>query len=496
MGCYSSKHRSSACKDKETNYIISKPQDLKIDAGLFIRKIEGNLYKNYLPQRRLGAGSFGYVRLAIHLPTGQERAIKSISRTKIPKDLTKRNKFFTEAEILRKTNHPNILRLYEYIEDEMHIHLITEYLTGGELFDFIVKEKKLSENIAAHFIKQILSGVAYCHSKNIVHRDLKPENILLETPDPNSMIKIIDFGTSKFFELDSRMNRKYGTSYYIAPEVLIGGYTEKCDIWSCGVILYILLSGSPPFGGKTDREIISNILNGEYTMEEGPWEEISETAKSLIRKMLEKDPEIRISAKEALEDEWMVKYSSNNSRNEKKEWTSFKNLNNFHVEVKLQQAVFSFMSSQLMNKQEIIKLTQKFKELDKNGDGKLSKEELVEAYANQFGDKEGLLEVEKIMNDVDTNSSGFIDYTEFLMASSKREFLINKQNLDIAFSAFDADGNGKISAKELKQLLSGEFESVDSLWEDLIKEVDANQDGEIDINEFKDMMFKLLDFKQ
>ena len=149
-------------------------------------------------------------------------------------------------------------------------------------------------------MKQVLSAINYCHSNNIVHRDLKPENLLLDKDEVNPKIKIIDFGTSQFFDPTQSMNQKFGTPYYIAPEVLKKNYTAKCDIWSIGVILYILLCGYPPFNGANDKQIIESVLKGRYTIEEPEWEDITGDAKDLVKKMLEYDPSKRISAAEAL----------------------------------------------------------------------------------------------------------------------------------------------------------------------------------------------------
>lgn len=166
-----------------------------------------------------------------------------------------------EIKILKQLDHPNIVKLYEVYSDSSNIYLITEYLEGGELFDLILKSKHFNENIAAKIMKQLLSAICYCHSKKIVHRDLKPENLLI-TKANSYEIKVIDFGLSRTFEAHKNMYSRMGTPFYIAPEVLKKKYNEKCDMWACGVILYILLSGNPPFNGKNDQQIFENIALG------------------------------------------------------------------------------------------------------------------------------------------------------------------------------------------------------------------------------------------
>ena len=165
-------------------------------------------------------------------------------------------------------DHPNIVKLYEFYEDSHQFHLVQELCSGGELFDRIIDSGHFSEVMAATVIKQTLEAVAYCHSCQIMHRDLKPENLLLETDKPDAIIKVTDFGTGLLFDPNVKITKKYGTPYYIAPEVLKQNYNEKCDIWSCGVILYILLCGFPPFNGTSDEIILQNILNNTHSFKD------------------------------------------------------------------------------------------------------------------------------------------------------------------------------------------------------------------------------------
>ena len=490
MGCaVSSSKKKTTPKDQLA--IVSDVEKLKFSSGNFVTKRAGALRENYNISAKIGSGAFGYVRLAVHKDSNQKRAIKTIDKETITKDMKERTKFFNEVDILRRADHPNILRLYEFYEDERHYHLVTEYVAGGELFDFIIKSKMLSESIAANFMKQILSAVAYCHDHNIVHRDLKPENLLLDKESADSTVKVIDFGTSAIYDQNKQLTQKYGTAYYIAPEVLRKEYNEKCDIWSCGVILYIFLSGRPPFGGKNDRDILTKVQQG--TVPWGPeWNKISEEAKRLIKKMLEYDPKHRYSAAQALQDPWIISKTSVGHSENIIDSTSLDSLKGFRVEQKLQHAVLTFIASQLINKEESKKLSETFRNIDKNGDGKLSREELLEAYKLTLGKEAALEEVEKIMKTVDINGSGFIDYTEFITACAKKDAMLSVGNLESAFKAFDSDNSGKITANELREMLGGEAGTQGDVWAKLIADVDQDKDGEIDIREFKDMMIRYL----
>lgn len=186
---------------------------------------------------------------------------------------------------------------------------ISRLINGGELFDEIAKRKHMSEMDAAFVIKQILSAIAYCHSKNVVHRDLKPENVLITSiqEDGKVNVKIVDFGAALFMSSEIKLKETMGTPYYIAPEVIKGNYTEKCDVWSIGVILYILLSGTAPFDGPTDEDIMNKVKEGKFKFRTKIWESISDSAKDLILKMLNYNPEARISASEAYMHPWLQK---------------------------------------------------------------------------------------------------------------------------------------------------------------------------------------------
>ena len=210
-----------------------------------------------------------------------------------------------------------------------------------------------------------------------MHRDLKPENLLLDSKKTDSIIKVIDFGTSQMFTTEKKMSQKYGTPYYIAPEVLNKCYNEKCDVWSAGVILYILLCGYPPFGGKTDQEILQKVKRGVYSLDGKEWNGVSEESKSLVRMMLTFDPRKRCTAEDALDHSW-IKNTCEEHLDKKFAKEVLMNLKGFSAGQKLQQAALTFIVSQLATKEEKTQLQKVFSALDKNSDGTLSKEEIIE----------------------------------------------------------------------------------------------------------------------
>lgn len=185
--------------------------------------------------------------------------MKSIKKSSLFKE--DERKIFMEMAILKEMDHPNIIKLYEIYDWQNYYYLITEYCDGGDLFEYLREKHRFSEKSAASLMKQLLSPVVYMHKKGIVHRDLKPENLMFAAKETHPILKIIDFGTSNRIKPGKNLTKEIGTPYYVAPEVLNRNYTEKCDVWSCGIILYMMLCGYPPFRGDNQKAILMNVLH-------------------------------------------------------------------------------------------------------------------------------------------------------------------------------------------------------------------------------------------
>ena len=264
------------------------------------------------------------------------------------------------------------------------------------------------------------------------------------------------------------------------------GYNEKCDVWSIGVILYILLSGRPPFDGKDDKEIVRKVKIGHYDLNLPEFKYVSREAIDMMKRMLTYDPDRRVSAEEAMRHAWITK-KAHEDIDPEVTLNALKNLRNFNIEKKLQQATITYLVNQLAQKDDLIELQKAFKVLDMNCDGKLSRDELVDGYRKIYGEL-AESEVDKILARVDANGSGEIDYSEWIVATINKEKLLSKDKLKAAFQLFDRDGSGAISAEEVKQILSRGQKIDERVWRDVIGEVDIDGNGEIDFSEFTQMM--------
>mmetsp|Transcript_131636 Transcript_131636/g.366848 ORF Transcript_131636/g.366848 Transcript_131636/m.366848 type:complete len:617 (+) Transcript_131636:64-1914(+) len=433
----------------------------------------------------LGTGGYGSVSKCVDKCSGVTRALKNV-----PKTAVEENRMQKEIDILLSLDHPNVLKLIQTFEDKRFYYLVTELCSGGELFDRIVKKGHLQEREAAIIMEQVLRAVHYMHKLDVSHRDLKPENFLFTTKDAieKNILKIIDFGLSCKFEKGKVLTTKAGTPYYVAPQVLAGKYDQLSDIWSCGVIMYVMLCGYPPFFGETDAEVLAKVRLGNFSFNAADWKNVSEDAKNLIRMMLKMNPRDRYTAEQALNHEW-IKNKAPKAANVSLQANFVDNLRGFRTQNKLKKAALHVIANQL-NEDQIKALRDTFVALDGNGDGLLTAAEMKEGLA-KAGLKDIPLDLQQILEGVDSDGSGVIDYTEFLAATLDKRSYLKEDVCWSAFRIFDKNGDGKISQDELQVVLNNEdvkdVAGTQAIAE-LLQSLDGNGDGHIDFEEFMVMM--------
>ena len=476
-------------KRYQSKKVQGSPEIIFIDYKTFIKgKPFSEFNKEYKHGISIGEGGFGKVTSIIHKKTGQLRAMKLIKKS---------TEFgYDEVENLMLLNHPNIMKLYEYFYDtKENIYIVMEYIRGEELFNKINEVHRFSEEKAAIIIKSILQGIAYCHSLGIIHRDLKPENILVPQGKVNidyTLLKIIDFGASVLKKGEKKFTFRFGTAYYIAPEVLKQSYDEKCDVWSIGIILYVLLIGKPPFEDENDELIWKKILSEEINYSSSKLKNLSPEGKDLLKKLLVKNPDKRLSASEALEHAWIKKFAPQTKVNRVFSRKVYNNLKNFEEKSQLSAAVVTFITNYLMNDDELKLLKKLFFELDTKGKGVITKEDLFHGMDESFDHKITREEVDKIFSKIDYDNNGTISFDEFVKAAIDKQKLLTEEKLKAAFGLFDMNGDGDIEAKELQEVMGENIDIEDNVWKKMIEEVDLDGNGVIDFEEFKVMMKKLV----
>lgn len=342
-------------------------EKMKISFSSFVKERYTKFSNDYLKESKLGSGNFGEVIKVTQKSTSMKRAVKIIDKSKINKK--DHEALLREIEVLKNMDHPNIVKIYEFYQDSKKLYIVMELCQGKELFEYLVEEEtKFSEFDICNLLQQLFGAICYAHNKKIVHRDIKPENILIfKDEHDNFKLKVIDWGTAKLVQPNEKLNEKTGSMYYIAPEVLSGKYDEKCDVWSCGVILYMLITGQPPFGGDSQEEVFKNIKKGKFDIELPEFDAVSEDLKILLKLMLTIDCKKRPSALELINMPWLSKdlhQETSEMRNNVIE--GLKKLKGFTAEMKLQQAVLTYIAGQIASKEENEKMKEAFMKLDKN----------------------------------------------------------------------------------------------------------------------------------
>ena len=471
---------------------IKEESMISISNRLFINEIKEIPKKKYITQKLLGVGTYGQVFLVQNKYTKEYFAMKEIPKTS--EDLLSDNEIMDEIEILKNLDHPDIVRITEFYNTENSYYLINEYCKYGELYEQVKNE--FSETQIAVMFRQILSGIAYLHSNNIIHRDLKLENILISdieksitTNEDLFLVKIIDFGTAKIFDKNKMPRAIVGSIYYIAPEVILKKYGKECDMWSLGVILYMFIVGHAPFDGRSNRDIMEKIKGGKYLKNEKRWKKASNEVKDLINKLLVLEPEKRLTAFEALRHPWFKVSNSNilyNNITKEEVLNCISNLLNYSIKSKFEELVLAYIVHNLPRPKQAKSCIKLFKLANKNEDGKLLRNELKQTLLN-FVSEEFLQNFDDIFSLLDGDNNDYIDYEEFLRATLDRKLLVNERILRLAFRFFDKEKIGVISKDRIMKLFVG-TNMTEDVFNNIFDEIDSDKDGQIDFNDFKEMM--------
>jgi len=451
--------------------------------------------KYHVNSKELGHGHYGIVRKCMNRETNQWYAIKSIRKAKVKKiEVLKR-----EIEILKEVKHPHIIELVDVFEDAKYLHLVTVLCTGGELFDRIIAkstspEGHYSEHDAAALIKDILNAIAYCHSKGIVHRDLKPENFLFLTESEESPIKIIDFGLSRHKDTNEEMMKtKVGTPYYVAPEVLRREYNEACDIWSIGVITYILLCGYPPFYGDSDAEIFNSVRIGQFDFPSPEWDEISDSAKNFVTFLLQQQAELRPTAPAATDHPWITEHAPTTHAEDRKKILSRQSARGSAYQKylgmqKLKKAALVTIAQNLTH-EEVGSLEDVFRRVDTSGDGRMSLTDFHNSILREKLPAEIQAELVALKEDLSLSDDDTLNWKAFLTATVDKNLVMREDKIRYAFDHF-------VHGENKDYLTLADFDSIfegDAQGRDVFKFLDTNDDGRVLFEDFRGAMEECID---
>jgi calcium-dependent protein kinase len=446
----------------------------------------GKLHDYYaLNKTLLGKGHFGSVQVGTVNASGAKRAIKTI----VKKELTSNRVFAEEIKILKMLDHLHIVKLYEAFEDDSSLYLVMALSTHGTLRKYVHKERHLSITKTKHSMRNLISAVNYLHHNLICHRDVKPDNILVHQTTPLSL-RLTDFGLAKRFQKGQIFTSEVGTPCFMAPEVFRHKYTEVCDVWSCGVVMYMLLSGTLPFDAHTVEEIKEKILNKTPAFNTPAWAEVPSDTWLFLDLMLKKDPRARYTADQAFHHGWLKLERKGPAVEITQDMLN--NLRTFRKGNKLKRSALIVCASMLKT-EDVLQSHRVFMSLDINGDGQISFSEMKQELPSriQASDVVKMFEQDDISKDAefeeDEETGSPFSYTEFIAATFNRQQCITKAISQAAFVSYDKDGDGQISMAELAsgQLL-GHLSMEDTAK--TLEDLDANGDGFVDREEFHSML--------
>ncbi|CAK9219698.1 unnamed protein product [Sphagnum troendelagicum] len=444
--------------------------------------------EKYSLGKLLGHGQFGYTYVGTEKANFNKVAVKCIEKKKmkLPVEVEDVKR---EVRILKTlSGHKNVVQFYAAFEDDFQVYIVMELCEGGELLDRILAKKnhRYTEKDAAKVVREMLNVVARCHLNGVVHRDIKPENFLFKSQDEDAPLKAVDFGLSDFIRPGKHFHDLVGSAYYVAPEVLKRRSGPESDVWSIGVIAYILLCGVRPFWDKTEAGIFNEVQKKKPNFTQKPWPRISDSAKEFVKKLLEKDPHLRLTAAQALSHEWVREGGV--ASDMPLDIAVLSNMREFVKYSRLKQLALRALASTL-DKSEILNLQDQFDAIDVDQNGTITLEEMKNALSADKPWSVRESRISEILQAMDANMDGMIDFDEFVVATMHMHQLEENNSekwqsrSSAAFAKLDVDGDGYITADELKVAMG--LKSSVSI---LLDEADTDRDGRISLPEFQKLL--------
>ena len=523
---------SRYCKTETPRTSIEFPVKIK---NLFFEHFS-NPWSSYNELCTIGEGAYGQViKVSLKSDPDTLRAMKIIPKVNIVEN-EDGSKFLDEIEILKNLEHPNIMKIYECFNDKDNVYIVSEYCDEGDLLGKMEKMRTLNQIVVKFLMDQILNAIAYLHSNRIFHGDIKLENVMLYKTslresrrfsrinkdlkknknlqkdieksfnirkfvskksvnlieDMNDYeVKLIDFGCCKYLKKKkhNKLSGIVGTSIYCSPEVIDNLYDEKSDEWSCGILMYIMLCGEPPFKGETEEEIFANVKKGKYTFSQPEFSNVSDNCKDLIKKLLAPNKKNRIKASEALKHPFFtenynpnIAMANNMDKNILKKLLEIKKLpSEFH------ELIEAYLCFNFIKKDEEKKLRQVFRYLDHKGKNRLSRYDFIKTFSeNGIDVSDG--QIDNIMEALDSDGNNSIEYQEFLRAMCDKESLYNDKNMESAYYSIDTTKKGYINTNDIKKFIFKNKKVEEQRFSDYLKKIGLNLKSKLNFNQFVDLI--------
>ena len=444
----------------QENKSVSKRNSLRSSSYILDKySIQKDFRKKYEYQSLIGSGAFGKVRLYVDRDS---RTFKYAIKT-IKKNIFKRHSIESikrEVDILRSLDHPNIVKYFETYEDECYLHIVMEYIAGDNLFRVLTDQKgfKFTERTISKIISCLLKAVLFLHHNGIIHRDIKPENIVFVELNNFNALKLIDFGLS-IQQNAKKDNRRVGTPYYMSPEMVRGNFNYASDVWSIGVILFIMVTGKQPFRGKSKEEVFEKIKKGAYDKNTLTRAKCSKEVKDLIKKMLVIEHTKRITVECALDHIWFKQFEKNKNINLVVDQEIIDSLKQFQYQNIFQKEI-RFYLAKLCSDKEILKLKHAFLAIDKDNSGEIEYEEIPKIF-NELNIEASDTELKNIFSSMDFHCDGKVNYSEFLAATISSINFNKEEKLWSAFKYFDTTDSGYITLDSVMDALKNSGVIID-----------------------------------
>ena len=476
-------------EDQKKNNSANVNRKSKRSSSIILDKYskQKDFRKKYEYRSLIGSGAFGKVRLYVDKDTKSLKyAIKTIKKNIFNKHSIESIK--REVDILRSLDHPNIVKYFETYEDDYYLHIVMEYIAGDNLFLVLTDQKrfKFTERAISKIMICLLKAVLFLHHNGIIHRDIKPENIVFIEQNNFNALKLIDFGLS--IQQNARKdNRRVGTPYYMAPEMINGNFVYASDVWSIGVILFTMVTGKQPFRGKSKQEVFDKIKLGEYDTKSLQRSKCSKELKDLIKKMLVIEHTKRITVESALEHIWFKQFEIDKKINLVVDQEIIESLKQFQYQNVFQKEI-RFYLAKLCNDKEILKLKHAFNAIDKDNSGEIEYEEIPKVF-KELGIEASDNELKSIFSSMDFHCDGKVNYSEFLAATLSSIHFNKEEKLWSAFKYFDSSDTGYITLDSVKEALKDSGVMID---EEGLHDAFTNlqkKGKKINFNEFKAIAF-------